>query len=150
LNRNLVSIFLKVGCTMFTWNKPSFNLMERTLDASSLRQKVIANNIANVDTPHFKRSDVMFEELLQNAMNPSTSSITGYRSDPRHFLIGKSSAGILPEIKTDQNSAVNNNMNNVDMDYEMSLMAKNQLEYNVLIQQMNSEFKKMRTVLGGR
>ena len=38
-------------------------------------------------------------------------------------------------------------MNNVDMDYEMSLMAKNQLKYNTMIQQMNSEFKKMRTVI---
>ncbi len=135
---------------MFLWNKPSFNLMEKTLDASTFRQKVIADNIANVDTPYFKRSDVMFEELLQNEMNPSTSSIAGYRTDPRHFIIGKFSSGIMPEIKTDKNSAVNNNLNNVDMDYEMSLMAKNQLEYNVLIQQMNSEFKKMRTVLGGR
>jgi flagellar basal-body rod protein FlgB len=54
-----------------------------------------------------------------------------------------------PEIKTDENSTINNNLNNVDMDYEMSLMAKNQLKYNVVVQQMNSEFKKMHTVLGG-
>jgi len=135
---------------MFLWNKPGFNLMERSLDASALRQKVIANNIANVDTPYFKRSDVVFEEVLQNEMNPSTPSIEGYRTDPRHFFIGNSTNMVTPEIKTDENSTINNNMNNVDMDYEMSLMAKNQLKYNVLVQQMNSEFKKMHTVLGGR
>ena len=39
-------------------DKPSWNMMERSLDASTLRQKVVANNIANVDTPNFKRSDV--------------------------------------------------------------------------------------------
>ncbi|MFD0698391.1 flagellar basal body rod protein FlgB [Paenibacillus sp. GCM10027628] len=131
-------------------DKPSWNLMERTLDASSLRQKVIANNVANVDTPYFKRSDVMFEELLQGQMSSSTPSIEGYRTDRRHFYIGKSPNVTPPEIKTDETTAINNNMNNVDMDYEMSLMAKNQLKYNTLIQQMNSEFKKMHTVLGGK
>ncbi|MDD9270279.1 flagellar basal body rod protein FlgB [Paenibacillus sp. GCM10023248] len=131
-------------------DKPSWNLMERSLDASTLRQKVIANNVANVDTPYFKRSDVMFEELLQGEMNSSTPSIEGYRTNPRHFFIGKSNNLPTSEIKKDESTAINNNMNNVDMDYEMSLMAKNQLKYNTMIQQMNSEFKKMRTVLGGK
>jgi flagellar basal-body rod protein FlgB len=135
---------------MFLLDKPGFNLMERSLDASTLRQKVIANNIANVDTPYFKRSDVAFEEILQNEMSVSTPSIIGYRTDPRHFLIGNSNLGITPEIRTDQNSTVNNNLNNVDMDYEMSLMAKNQLKYNVLVQQMNTEFKQLHTAIGGR
>lgn len=131
-------------------DKPSWNLMERSLDASTLRQKVIANNVANVDTPYFKRSDVLFEELLQGEMNSSTPSIEGYRTNPRHFFIGKSTNLPNSEIKSDESTAINNNMNNVDMDYEMSLMAKNQLKYNTMIQQMNSEFKKMRTVLGGK
>ncbi|MEW9697728.1 flagellar basal body rod protein FlgB [Paenibacillus sp. SI8] len=131
-------------------DKPSWNLMERTLDASSLRQKVVSNNIANNDTPYYKRSDVMFEELLQGQMSSSTPSIEGYRTDSRHFVIGKSTNFATPEIKTDETTAINNNMNNVDMDYEMSLLAKNQLKYNTMIQQMNSEFKKMRTVLGGK
>jgi flagellar basal-body rod protein FlgB len=136
---------------MFLLNKPSFGLMERTLDASVLRQKVIANNIANVDTPYFKRSDVQFEDLLESEMNgPSTPSFVGIRTDPRHFIIGKKSDKFEPKIVTDENSTINNNLNNVDIDYEMSLMAKNQLRYNVLVQQINSEFKNARTVLGGK
>lgn len=131
-------------------DKPSWNLMERSLDTSTLRQKVVANNIANVDTPNFKRSDVVFEELLQDQMSDGTPKIQGYRTDPRHFVIGNSSKLPDTEVKTDESTAINNNMNNVDMDYEMSLMAKNQLKYNTLIQQMNSDFKKMRTVLGGK
>lgn len=131
-------------------DKPSWNMMERSLDASTLRQKVVANNIANVDTPNFKRSDVVFEELLQEQMNANTPSIDGFRTDPRHFVIGKSTKLPNSEVKTDNSTAINNNLNNVDMDYEMSLMAKNQLKYNTMIQQMNSDFKKMRTVIGGR
>ncbi|NQX57398.1 flagellar basal body rod protein FlgB [Paenibacillus qinlingensis] len=131
-------------------DKPSWKLMERSLDASTLRQKVVANNIANVDTPNFKRADVVFEELLQNQMSAGTPAISGYRTDPRHFVIGNTSKLPNSEVKTDDSTAINTNMNNVDMDYEMSLMAKNQLKYNAMIQQLNSDFKKMHTVLGGK
>jgi flagellar basal-body rod protein FlgB len=128
-------------------NKPAFNQMERSLNASTMRQRVIADNIANVDTPYFKRSEVHFEELLQNELNGS--SIQGYRTDPRHFVIGRP-ASPEPQIVKDGQSTINNNLNNVDMDYEMSLMAKNQLRYNVMIQQVNSEIKKARTAIEGR
>ncbi|MDF2964052.1 MAG: flagellar biosynthesis protein FlgB, partial [Paenibacillus sp.] len=120
-------------------NKPAFNQLQRSLNASTLRQRVIADNIANVDTPYFKRSEVRFEELLQNEINGS--SLQGFRTDPRHFVIGRPSQP-EPQIIKDNQSAINNNLNNVDMDYEMSLMAKNQLRYNVMIQQVNSEIKK--------
>lgn len=129
-------------------NKPSFNQLERSLDAASMRQRVIADNVANVDTPLFKRSDVRFEELLQNELNGS-SSLQGYRTDPRHFYIGRPAAPD-PQIVRDNSSAINNNLNNVDVDYEMSLLAKNQLRYNVMIQEVNSEIKKARTAIGGR
>lgn len=126
-------------------------MMERSLDASTLRQKVIANNIANADTPFYKRSDVLFEEYLQGELGGANGvpSITGYRSDPRHFLIRKLNSAAAPQIKTDEASVMNNNLNNVDMDYEMSLLAKNQLKYNVMIQGVSSEFRKLRTAMNG-
>lgn len=132
---------------MFLLDKPDFRLMERSLDASALRQKVIANNIANADTPFFKRSEVKFEDLLQQEMNGS--SLEGKRTDPRHFYIGRP-ADVAPQVIQDSGTSINNNLNNVDMDYEMSLMAKNQLRYNVLIQQVNHELKKLRTAIQGR
>jgi flagellar basal-body rod protein FlgB len=45
---------------------------------------------------------------------------------------------------------MNNSLNNVDIDTEMSLLAKNQLRYNVMIQQANHELKQFRTALEGR
>lgn len=121
--------------------------MERTLDAATFRQKVIANNVANVDTPYFKRSDVLFEELLQKEL--TKTSIQGRRTDPRHIPIGRSTAPLAPEVATDVNTMMNNNLNNVDIDYEMSLMAKNQLRYNVLIGQVSHDLKNYRTALNG-
>ncbi|WP_409340982.1 flagellar basal body rod protein FlgB [Paenibacillus sp. MBLB4367] len=132
---------------MFLLNQPSLNLLERSLTASSLRQQVIANNVANVDTPYYKRSDVKFEEMLNSELKGA--SIEGYRTDPRHFTIGKS-PGVNAEIITDRNSVMNNNQNNVDIDTEMSLLAKNQLRYNVMIQQANHELKQFKTALDGR
>ena len=59
---------------MILQKSKAFNVLERSLDAATLRQKVIANNIANVDTPFFKRSVVQFEDLLQSEMDGSSSS----------------------------------------------------------------------------
>lgn len=128
-------------------NSSSFKLMERTLDAAALRQKVTANNIANVDTPYYKRSDVVFEELLQSQMNQN--SLAGKRTNPKHIPIGPSYMVKEPKVVEDSGSIMNNNENNVDIDSEMALMAKNQLRYNVVTQQINHDIQQLRTVIGG-
>lgn len=133
---------------MTIMDKPSFQILERSLDAASLRQKVIANNIANVDTPFFKRSEVKFEDLLRDRMN-GASTITGIRTNPRHFYIG-AAVQAAPQVVQDNSSVMNNNMNNVDIDTEMASMAKNQLNYNVLVQQVNNDFQMMRTAIDAR
>ena len=133
---------------MLNVNGSHFRLLERTLDAASLRQSVIANNIANADTPHFKRSEVLFESLLQEQWKGR--SIVGRRTDPRHIFIGRSSREMKPLIEIDQNSVMNNNLNNVDIDAEMSAMAKNQLRYYAVAQQVSHEIKLVKTALEAR
>ncbi|MDF2724128.1 MAG: flagellar basal-body rod protein FlgB [Paenibacillus sp.] len=132
---------------MAIWDTPSLGLMERTLDAATLRQKVISNNVANVDTPYFKRSDVRFEQLLSNELNKQ--SLQGRRTDPRHIPIGRTSAPVMPQIVSDETTMMNNNLNNVDIDYEMSDLAKNQLRYNTLIGQVSHDLKNYRTAMNG-
>lgn len=61
--------------------------LNRALDASVLRQSVIANNIANNETPNFKRSEVRFEEYLQRELTGNQSTFTGKRTDPRHLQL---------------------------------------------------------------
>ena len=125
-----------------------FKGLERSMDAASLRQTVISNNIANVDTPNFKRSEVRFEDLLKKEMNGSLT-IQARRTDPRHFSFS-TGATVDPQIVQDKTSIMNNNKNNVDIDAEMSLSAKNQLGYSTLVQQVNNEIKHLRTAIGGR
>ncbi|GMK48039.1 MULTISPECIES: flagellar basal body rod protein FlgB [Paenibacillus] len=131
-------------------NGTSFGRLEGALKAAELRQGVVANNIANVDTPNFKRSEVLFEELLSQEMGGQTV-LQGKRTNERHIPIGRTS-GIVPtaQTQTDNLSEMNNNENNVDIDREMSLLAKNQLSYNFYIQQINHDVKMMKTAIEGR
>lgn len=125
--------------------------MEGALQAAEMRQRVISNNVANGDTPHFKRSEVLFEELLEQTMGNQQGQLIGKRTNQKHIAIGAASSSLsVPKVTTDETTSMNNNENNVDIDREMSLLAKNQLSYNFYIQQINHEVKMMRTAIEGR
>lgn len=122
--------------------------LTHALDASVLRQSVIANNLANIDVPNFKRSEVRFEALLRRELEGHKSTFAGRRTDPRHLFIGASpQKPVRAEVIVDRRTSMNNNNNNVDIDYEMALMAQNQLYYNTLIQQVNHEIRMTRTAI---
>ncbi|REE94410.1 flagellar basal-body rod protein FlgB [Paenibacillus taihuensis] len=131
-------------------NGPEFSRLQGAINAAEMRQRVISNNIANVDTPKFKRSEVVFESLLEQSMGNGNSQFVGRRTNARHIPIGQSSS--IPEARviTDETSVMNNDVNNVDIDREMSLLAKNQLNYNYYVQQINHDVKMMRIGIEGR
>lgn len=132
-------------------NGTSFDRLQGALQASVERKDVLSNNIANVDTPNFKRSNVSFESLLQDQLGGSTKSIQGFRTDSRHFDIGDNPGNVpQPLITTDHSTVMNNNLNNVDIEREMSLVAENQLRYYAYIEQLNYKIKMMRTGIEGR
>ena len=131
-------------------NGLGYQRLETAIQASNLRKGVITNNIANNDTPYFKRSSVSFESLLQNEMNGDMPELQGRRTDYRHFVIGPSTDVPEPKVTTDQTTAMNNNQNNVDIDSEMSQLAENQLRYNSYIEQLNYMIKMKRTAVEGR
>ncbi|REK76501.1 flagellar basal body rod protein FlgB [Paenibacillus paeoniae] len=131
-------------------NGAAFQRMEAAAYAAEVRQRVISNNIANAETPHFKRSELVFEQLLEETMGAGRK-LAGRSSDSRHISIG-SNASRLPssQVVTDDSTTMNNNKNNVDPDREMSLLAKNQLSYYLYTKQINHELKMMRTAIEGR
>ncbi|QHT60690.1 flagellar basal body rod protein FlgB [Paenibacillus lycopersici] len=131
-------------------NGAEFGRLQNALNAAEMRQRVIANNIANVDTPKFKRSEVVFEQLLEQSMGSGAYQLAGKRTNPRHIPIGSSSSVPQAQVVTDETSVMNNDVNNVDIDREMSLLAKNQLNYNFYVQQMNHDVKMMRIGIEGR
>lgn len=131
-------------------NSNSFQRMESALYTAEARQRVISNNIANAETPNFKRSELLFEELIANAMGTG-SSLKGQTTNDRHIAINGGKLGLptsklVTDISTAMNSTTNNN---VDLDAEMTLLAKNQLNYNLYVQQLNHEFSMMRIAITG-
>ncbi|MDQ0193498.1 flagellar basal body rod protein FlgB [Paenibacillus wynnii] len=131
-------------------NNVSFQRMQGGMEAANKRQSVLSNNVANVDTPNFKRSDVSFESFLQQQDKGLKPQLSAKVSDSRHFAFGNQLVVPASVVTTDEVSSMNNNDNNVDIDREMALSAENQLRYNSYIQQINSQISMMRTVVEGR
>jgi flagellar basal-body rod protein FlgB len=122
-------------------------LLEKSLDAAWLRNEAISQNLSNVDTPGYKRKTVAFEEYLNQALDGS--SFKGFRTDKRHVAIGGTNPDEIDISITQDNKALSVRIdgNNVDIDNETALMAKNQLQYNTLIQSMNSSFRRLKSVI---
>ncbi|RFB19070.1 flagellar basal body rod protein FlgB [Bacillus sp. HNG] len=119
--------------------------LEKALDYSALRQKVISNNIANVDTPNYKAQDVSFKNLLSNEMN---SQLRANRTNEKHFEF-TSSKRLNSLLATKNDTAYNHNGNNVDIDKEMTLLAENQIYYNAVTERISGKFNTLKTVIKG-
>ncbi|MDD3840428.1 MAG: flagellar basal body rod protein FlgB [Clostridia bacterium] len=126
----------------------NINSMEKAMDVLSMRNQIINNNIANVDTPGFKRSGVVFEELLdENIMK-----LKGKVTRDQHIPIGKKGLDqIQPIINKQNKTRMRMDGNNVDIDYEMAELAKNTLQYNSVSTQISRQLRKIKTAItGGR
>jgi flagellar basal-body rod protein FlgB len=119
-----------------------YDLLKKGLDASSLRGKVIANNIANVNTNGYKKYTVSFEETLQENMD----KLELKNEDDKHMKLEEQ--GEIT-IKKDESTSMRLDGNNVDIDNEMANEAANALMYNALITQVNNRLTNTRYVING-
>lgn len=116
------------------------NVLDKAADASWTRNTVLANNIANVSTPNYKRQDVSFESYLNTAIH----------SDPvLDKAVNKMNLNTLDStIYTDHsNLSTRLDGNNVDIDVEESNYAENQIKYNALLDSITHEFNRLNSVL---
>lgn len=105
------------------------------LDATWQRNKAISENIANIDTPGYKRQDVSFEEQMSKALKKNRTDVTELeRVQPRQYTVN---SGLSYRLDG----------NNVDIDTEMVSLAENQLRYNTLTSQVNYNFERLKNVL---
>lgn len=124
------------------------SVLEKALSAASLRHKVISNNIANVNTPKFKKSEVSFENQLELAMSAEKSPIA--RTHERHLPIKSTSLDdVEPTINTITTTSFRNDDNNVDIDSEMAGLAKNSITYSAVADQINKYFSNLKSVING-
>jgi flagellar basal-body rod protein FlgB len=127
------------------------DLLHRAMDVSVLRGQVIANNIANADTPNFKRSTVNFESELTRAFHSEDAkpSVEMTRSDPRHFSNYQPVdwRAVQPQRVLDYSTTAKNNGNNVDPEQELMAYTTNQMLYSLLADQESFEFNQVNLVL---
>ncbi|AVX31197.1 flagellar basal-body rod protein FlgB [Carboxydocella thermautotrophica] len=130
-------------------NLSTINFLERGLDAASLRHQVLSNNIANVSTPGFKRSDVVFEEVLAAALGQGEkTTLAGVRTDAKHLPIGSVPiVAVQPQLVRQEDTSLRNDGNNVDIDVEMAELAKNTIYYEALSRQIGAEIAKLKYVI---
>ncbi|WP_223700240.1 flagellar basal body rod protein FlgB [Sutcliffiella deserti] len=122
----------------------SITALEKGIQYSAAKHKTISQNIANVDTPNYKRKVVNpnFGQVFNEAMNAK-------RTDARHFEF----SGTSKQAFTIDNTAhsYSHNGNNVDIDKEMSELAENQIHYYTMIDQLSGKFQSLQSVIkGGR
>ncbi|MBR1597476.1 MAG: flagellar basal body rod protein FlgB [Lachnospiraceae bacterium] len=120
------------------------NVLDKAADAANSRNEIISNNIANVDTPNYRRKDVTFERYLEQALIGSDPL------DDRVAEINTHLSDFGGLIYTDH-SVLSYRLdgNNVDIDTENAYLAENQIRYNTLISQIGQEFGRYKTVLSG-
>lgn len=116
------------------------NILTKVADASWKRNEVIANNIANVDMPGYKRKDVKFESLLMTALKGDGSlneRVANVRTDKLNAQVYTDYANLSYRLDG----------NNVDIDTEEANLAENQIRYYALLDSITQEFSRLKTVL---
>jgi flagellar basal-body rod protein FlgB len=118
-----------------------YSLLKKSLDASSLRSKAIANNIANINTKNYKRYYVSFEDSLNQNLN----ELELKTDNDRHIQTVEEPDQI--QLKQDTSTSMNEDGNNVDIENEMVNQASNTLMYDALITEANNRLNMTKYII---
>lgn len=134
-----------------------FDITTRVLEAAVrgtvIRNRVIANNISNADTPAFQATDFSFEKQLKRALKTSKASgssevskaltVKGYEASLHKGAVATENHGLLLEA----NDQPRLDGNTVDIDREMVKLAQNSILHNSFINLLNTKFRMLKTAI---
>ncbi len=120
---------------MITDVDKSINLLEKMLDVSAIKHKVIANNIANINTPGYKKMEISFSDQLDKAIKDT--SMNKFDTIQPKIIIAEN----------DKNETIRNDGNNVDMDKEISALMKNTSSYNIYSQLLAKKMELVKSAI---
>lgn len=138
---------------MFTdnsWGK-SLDILSRSMTVNLYRQEVTAQNIANADTPNYKRQMVNFETSLSKALeSENQSDFNEYLTNENHVAFDRVTdyRTVVPRRVTDYVTTAENNGNNVDIEVESTTYINQQMMYNLMVTSVSHNFRSMNIVLG--
>lgn len=130
--------------------KRSLDILQRSMGANSLRRQVIANNLANAETPNFKRSVLNFESQLSRALaSEQNSRLTGKRTHEKHISLDQRMdyRSVEPRVTLDYLTTAKNNGNNVDVERELINATENQMMYELMSDVISHKFRQINIVL---
>lgn len=125
---------------------PRIAIVQQALQGLARRQEAVATNIANVDTPGYRRTDVSFEGELRAQLETRRRLAT---TDPRHFAVAPVGEGLLQTAldgAQGRTRAGRNDGNDVDIDYEMTRLAETSLRYQLLTQVAGTRFTTLKDI----
>lgn len=136
------------------FNDPSSRVMRTALSGLSQRQQVIANNVANVDTPGYMARDVQFEDALQAAMVRAESAqrrptLALTVSHQKHLapVDARQASQSAVQVGFTTEPTLRNDGNTVDIEREMLKLAETQLNYNAMTQLVGGKLTTLRTAI---
>ena len=124
------------------------NLLAKALDGSALRQKVIASNIANADTPFYKAKGVDFESALKKELNHKSNDLKLAITNQSHLSgIYSDNDNAQATIFIRDGHTTRNDGNSVDIDIETTQMSKNSLMFNALTAALKKDSMLFKSVI---
>ena len=128
-------------------NTKNDQLIKAALEGLTARQRTIADNVANVDTPEFKASRVSFETALKQAQGTVDQPLRMFKVENAVAAPGEAPADMKPTVIQETDLGRRNDGNNVDIDREMLELSDTNVRFNALIQSMSNKISNLRYVL---
>jgi len=124
----------------------NIDFLKKALDGSWKKNQAISNNIANVNTPGYKRETVDFESVLRDKLNLN-SSVDMTLTNNRHISIY---GDFEPKITKVRDTEFRKDKNNVNIDMEMAEYSKNAMQYSFLTKQVSDQIRRIKIAIKGR
>ncbi|HPT88037.1 MAG TPA: flagellar basal body rod protein FlgB [Bacillota bacterium] len=125
----------------------SSRILERAMDQAAYRSQLLAQNIANVNTPNYKRVDLDFAKIMQQASQGPDLEMKA--THHQHFR-GIGGMPIVPPTIKDNSTTMRVDGNNVDVEFEMAKVAENSMFYQALASSWKRGMSRLRMVIEGR
>ena len=128
-------------------NDRAIRTLRYALNGLSVRQRAIADNVANLNTPGYKTAQVSFEgELQRQLRQPGSARLL--RSDPKHLDPDLPAAGV--SVTRDASRSMRVDGNNVDLDTEMARLAETVINYNTVSELVSMKLAILKNVISAR
>jgi flagellar basal-body rod protein FlgB len=130
----------------------SSDVIQKSMQGLTARQRAIGENVANADTPGYKRIQVGFEGQLRDVIKGrrKTDDVPLKTNSDRHFALGPNGIGlddVKPEMTQIVDETYRNDKNNVDIETEMANLAETNMRYNTMATLARNKFEGIKNIL---